>query len=185
MITKQASLGGRRLEENLFIVRYCIEETCRLGRELVVVSIDFEKAFDSVERVALVRALKYYRCDPRLIEVVMDIYMGDRTEIWRNGKVVGDTEVTSGIRQGCTGSPKHFVMVVNIVINSIVESKLGYRDEEFYIPVLFYADDGLLLARSCEEAEEMIRMIVKIAGKCGLCMNKGTSSVLLYNCQTR
>ena len=75
MITKQAT-GGRRLEENLFIVRYCIEETYRLSRELVVVLIDFEKAFDSVERVALVRALKYYRCDPRLIEVVMDIYMG-------------------------------------------------------------------------------------------------------------
>ena len=117
--------GGRRLEENLFIVRYCIEETYRLGRELVVVSIDFEKAFDRVERVALVRALKYYRCDPRLSEVVMDIYMGDTTEIWRNSKVVGDTEVTSGIRQGCTGSPQLFVMVVNIVIKSIIESKLG------------------------------------------------------------
>ena len=38
-------------------------------------SIDFEKAFDSVEREALVRALKYYRCDPRLIEVVKDIYI--------------------------------------------------------------------------------------------------------------
>ena len=47
----------------------------RLGRELVVVSIDFEKAFDSVERVALVRALKYYTCYPRLIEVVMNIYI--------------------------------------------------------------------------------------------------------------
>ena len=30
--------GGRRLEENLFIVRYCIEETYRLGRKLVVVA---------------------------------------------------------------------------------------------------------------------------------------------------
>ena len=70
--------------------------------------------------------------------------------------MVGDTEVTSGIWQGCTGSLQLFVMVVNIVINSIIESKLGYRDEEFYIPVLFYADDGLLLAQSCEEAEEMI-----------------------------
>ena len=48
--------GGRRLEENLFIVRYCIEETYRIGREFVVVSlsIDFEKAF-KVERVALVK----------------------------------------------------------------------------------------------------------------------------------
>ena len=29
--------GGRRLEENLFIVRYCFDETFRLGRRLVVV----------------------------------------------------------------------------------------------------------------------------------------------------
>ena len=53
-----------QIKENLFIVRYCIEETYRLGRELAVVSIDFEKAFDTVERVALVRALKCYKCDP-------------------------------------------------------------------------------------------------------------------------
>ena len=33
--------GGRRLKENLFIVRYCIKETFRLGRKLVVVSIDY------------------------------------------------------------------------------------------------------------------------------------------------
>ena len=53
-------------------------------------------------------------------------------------------------------SPQIFVMVVNIVINKIIASKLSYRDKEFYIPVLFYADDGFLLGRSCEKAEEMI-----------------------------
>ena len=37
-------------------------------------------------------------------------------------------------------------MVVNIVINSIVGSELGYKDDDFDVPVLFYADDGLLLA---------------------------------------
>ena len=73
---------------------------------------------------------------------------------------MGDTEVTGGIRQGCTGSPQLFVMVVNIIINSIVESRMGYRDDDFYVPVLFYADDGLLLARSCGEAEDMIEMVI-------------------------
>ena len=51
------------------------------------------------------------------------------TEIWRGGQRMGDTEVTGGIRQGCMGSPQLFVMVVNMVINSIVESGLGYRDD--------------------------------------------------------
>ena len=57
---------------------------------------------------------------------------------------MGDTEVTSGIRQGCTRSPQLFVMVVNIVINSIVGSGLRYKDDDFYVKVLLYADDGHL-----------------------------------------
>ena len=92
--------------------------------------------------------------------------------------MVGNTEVTSGIRQGCIGSFQFYVIVLNIVINSIIESKLGYRDDEFYIPLLFYADDILLLARFYEEEEEMIRMVVEVVGECGVCINKGHISVL-------
>ena len=66
--------------------------------------------------------------------------MGDRTEVWRNGILVGDKEVTGLIRQGCTGSPQLFVMIVNIIINSIVESRMGYRVDDVHVPVLFYAD---------------------------------------------
>ena len=47
-----------------------------------MVAIDFEKAFDSVDRVALIRALMYYKCDPRFIDVVLDLHVGDRTEVW-------------------------------------------------------------------------------------------------------
>ena len=62
-----------------------------------------------------------------------------------------------------------------------MESGLGYRGE-FYVPVLFYADDWLLLAGSSGEAEEMIRVVAEALGGCGLKINKGKSSVLMYNC---
>ena len=52
--------------------------------------------------------------------------------------------------------------------------------EMMNVPV-FYADDGLLLARSCEEAEDMIKMVVEVAGECGLNINKGKSNILLFN----
>ena len=35
-----------------------------------------------------------------------------------------------------------FVMVVNIS-----NSRIGYRDDDFYVPMLLYADDGLVLCR--------------------------------------
>ena len=58
---------------------------------------------------------------------------------------------------------------------------MGYRDEDFYVPVLFYADVRLLLARSSGEAEDMIPMVIEVAGECGLNINKGKSNVLVFN----
>ena len=76
-------------------------------------------------------------------------------------------------------NPYWLVMVANI-INSIVESRMRYRDDDFFVPVLFNAD-GLLLARSCGEAEDMIQRVTEVAGECGLNINKGKSNVLLFN----
>ena len=40
---------------------------------------------------------------------------------------------------------------------------------------------GLLLARSRVEVEDMIGVVVRVAGRCGLNINKGKSNDLLYN----
>ena len=57
--------------------------------------------------------------------------------------------------------------IVNIIISSIVESRMGYRDDDFYVPVLFYDDDGLLLTRSCGEAEDMSQMVIEVEESVG------------------
>ena len=53
----------------------------RLDRRLVVVAIDFKKDFDSEDRMELIRALMYCKCDSRLINVVLNLYVGGRTEM--------------------------------------------------------------------------------------------------------
>ena len=59
---------------------------------------------------------------------------------------MGKTVVGSGFRQRCTGSPQLFLMVVGIFIEKLLRSGMGYKGGGVRIPVLFYADDGLLLA---------------------------------------
>ena len=53
----------------------------------------------------------------------------------------------------------------------------------FSFTVMFYADDSLLLVRSHGEAEDMIRLVVEVSGKCVLNINKVKSNVLVYNCR--
>ena len=40
---------GKRIEENIFILNYCIDKSFQDKKPLIVISIDFEKAFDSID----------------------------------------------------------------------------------------------------------------------------------------
>ena len=172
---------GRRMEENLFVLSVCVEQCFVRKEKLIVVAIDFSKAFDSVERKALIEAMMYYKCDPRVIEVIASMYVNDRTEVYREGELMGEVEVRNGIRQGCTGSPRLFVMVVSRIIERMISSGMGYEVWGMRVPVLFYADDGLLMARSREEAERMVNIMEECASMYGLSVNREKSACMVFN----
>ena len=94
---------------------------------------------------------------------------------------IGRMEVSNGIRQGCTGSPQLFVMIVNMIIQEIITSTLGYRDEKFYIPALFFADDGLLLTNSVKQAKHLLEVMKGATMRCGLEMNTLKSQCIMFN----
>ena len=48
------------------------------------------------------------------------------------------------------------------------------------VPVLFYADDGLLMARTEREAEQMVELLEDSAGRCGMRINKEKSKCLIF-----
>ena len=171
---------GRRLEDNLFILKYCVESAYKNKEILCVVVIDFAKAFDSVDRGKMIETLMEYECDPEMIASIAQLYTGDKTEIWLDERRMGETEVTTGIRQGCTGSPQLFIMVVNKLIEKIVETKLGFKTD-LYIPTLFFADDGLLITTSLGAMEVLIDLMIHVARKSGLEINLEKCKCMIFN----
>lgn len=90
-------------------------------------------------------------------------------------------KISSGIRQGCTGSTTLFKLVTFIIIREIKNFNHGFRNRKYFIPALFFADDGLLMAETKIEAEKMISKLNSIASECGLEVNKIKSHVLVFN----
>jgi hypothetical protein len=172
---------GRRLEDNLFMLNYCVEDSVRRKKEIYMAAIDYSKAFDSIDRKALIATMKKYECDRMCIEVVSRLYMGDTTEVFVGNSKMGEIEVTNGIRQGCTGSPLLFVMVVNTIIEKICDARIGFKNEKFYIPALFYADDGLLIANGKRELERMIQLLQRVSSEVGLEINQTKCQVIIMN----
>ena len=58
---------------------------------------------------------------------------------------------------------------------------MGYRGDGVRIPILFYADYGLLLARGVEEAEGIMELLEVRAAGCGLNINRGKSCCMIFN----
>ena len=114
--TQAGFTSESRLEDNLFILQYCVEECFKKKKPLIVVSIDFKKAFDSVKREKIIEVMEDYKVHPHLIEGVANIHVGDKTTIDLGGGLQQDVDVTSGIRQGCTGSATIFKMLTNKIM---------------------------------------------------------------------
>ena len=172
---------GRRIEDNIFMLRYVIESCRREKKELIAVFVDFAKAFDSIRRGSLIECMKRCKCDPKMIDVFARVYENDSTEFSVNGERMGRMDVWNGIRQGCTCSPQLFIMAVNEIIISLQRSGLGFRNDCVYVPALFFADDGVIFGNSVREVERMIDVLVSKTAEIGMKVNKNKCNVLVFN----
>ena len=173
--------SGRRTEDNIFMLNYVIESCRREKKELIAVFVDFAKAFDSIRRGSLVECMMKCKCDPRMIDVFAGVYEEDSTEFSINGENMGIMKVKNGIRQGCTCSPQLFIMAANEISSGLQRSGLGFRNEQVYVPALFFADDGVIFGNSVSEVEKMVDVFVEKAAGIGMSVNKGKCYVLRFN----
>ena len=172
---------GGRIEDNLLILQYCVEDSFKRKKPLIVVSVDYSKAFDSIDRAKMIEVLMKYKVHPKMIDSVAAIYTGDKTSICLNSKTRAEIQITSGIRQGCTGSTSFFKLLTYIIAKEIESTNAGFKNHKFHLPVLFFADDSLLLANSIEEAQENLKTLIAISNECGLDINKKKSNIIIYN----
>ena len=122
-----------------------------------------------------------YKVHPKLIDSVAAIYTGDKTAICLNSKTKVEIQITSGIRQGCTGSTSFFKLLTYIIAKEIESNKVGFRNHKFAWPILFFADDSLLLTNSIEEGTENLKTLIAVSKECGLEINKRKSNIIIFN----
>ena len=172
---------GGRIEDNIFILQYCVEESFKAKKELIVASIDFKKAFDSIKRDAIIEVLKEYKVHYKIIDTIADIYVGDKTVLDLGDDLEQEMEVTSGIKQGCTGSTTLFKLITYQIIKGIQKGGKGFKNELINLGILFFADDALIIASSIEDITFNIKKVIEIGQKCGLDINKEKSNIIIYN----
>ena len=85
--------------------------------------MDFEKAFDSLDREAMWRILLHYGIPNKIINMLKVQYQGFTCQVLHGGTMTELIEVKAGVRQGCLLSPLLFLVVLDWVSMNAYEGK--------------------------------------------------------------
>jgi len=81
--------------------------------------IDFEKAFDIVDRNVIWQLMGHYGVPPKFIRLIQELCEASSCQVIHKGKLSEPFEMNAGVRQGFLLSPVIFIMVVDWIMREV------------------------------------------------------------------
>ena len=117
---------------------YIIAESRRcLGKDTFACFVDFSKAFDSVNRMALWHKIEHrFGISGPFLNLIKSLYENVESAVKVNNNLTDWFEIQDGVKQGCILSPSLFSMFINDLIEDINTAGLGLNCKEITISSL-------------------------------------------------
>jgi ribonuclease HI len=178
---------GRSTHQNIILIQEIINDAKSKNKELHILYIDINKAYDSVQHNSLYKILKKMEFPEKEIEELKTLYQNAKIQIKLNSSYSEPFKLQSGIKQGCPLSCILFILYINPLIETIRKKFKGYNLNGIFLSILAFVDDLILIADSKFEMEKMFKelksLLKKLQFKLGI--NDKNKSVYTTNSLNR
>ncbi|VDP60649.1 unnamed protein product [Schistosoma curassoni] len=160
-----------------------VEQSIEWNSSLYINFIDYEIAFDSVDRTTLWKLLRHYGVPQKIVTIIQNSYDGSHWKILHGRQLTTSFEIKTGVRQGCLLSPFLFLLVIDwIMKTSTYEGKHGIQwASRMQLDDLELADDLALLSQTQQQMQEKTISVAAASAAVGLNIYKGKSRIPRYN----
>ena len=157
----------------------------------MIVSLDFERAFDSVEKETITSVLSKFNFGHNFINMVKALIFNSESCVQNGGWISGFFKTERGIKQGCCASPLLFILVAEVMAlkikNNINIKGLQYStptNKNNSIKILQYADDTSLTLKSSDDFINALSDLQKFSHLSGLKLNTKKSIGMWIGCNS-
>lgn len=174
----------RQTQDNVRRALHLINQMRNSDRESIAISLDAEKAFDSVRWKYLYLVLKRFGFNDQVIGCLNSLYCSPTARIKINGSLSNTILLERGCRQGCPLSPTLFALFIEPLAQAIREDKdiTGVRIGNTQYKICLYADDILMtLSNPKVSLPKLLHLLEKFGSYSGYKLNLHKTQTLTYN----
>jgi hypothetical protein len=182
-ITHTRFVRDRQILDNVFLAYEAMEWATENKQDLVILLLDFEKAYDRVNWTFLQSAMKKQGFSGTWIKWTTTLYEGAHTSVLVNGQPGEEFEMERGIRQGCPLAPYLYLFVADVLghmINDAIHGVEGLTipDGTILQEALFADDTNLYLKGSALNLECASRVLERFCTASGAKINWDKSATI-------
>ena len=172
--------------DHLYTLTSLIRNKKAKGESLYVCFVDFQKAFDLIDRDCLLYKLAQVGLNSKMYLAIRNIYLTTYNCVRINGQCTEWFESSCGVRQGDVISPTLF----NIFINDLVleVKSLGYGiqiSDTCKLSCLLYADDLALISENEKDLQAMLDVLSSWCNRWRVNVNVDKTKIVQFGKQSQ
>ncbi|GBP48071.1 LINE-1 retrotransposable element ORF2 protein [Eumeta japonica] len=156
--------------DHIHVVRQILEKYNEYQLTYYIEFIDYSKAFDSLRYGKIWEALLQQGIEQKYIRLIKNIYSCSTARIQLEKKSA-PIRIERGVRQRDPLSPKLFSAVLESIFRRLNWEYLGLNVDGVLLSHLRFADDIVLLGKTSEDLNKMIKELATECEKVGLTLN--------------
>lgn len=139
----------------------------------IILSIDFEKAFDTINWRFINSALKAFNFGDNFCGAIKTLYNNISSCVINNGQISDWFHPRRGVRQGCPISPYLFIITIELLAIHIRENKniQGIEINKKILKICQLADDTTCFAENLNSVKVILSVFKQFENCAGLKMN--------------
>jgi len=173
----------RSCTDHIATLRIILEQSLEWNSPVYTTFVDFDKAFDSVDRDVLWKLLRHYGIPEKYVTLIQKTYDSYSSRVIHNGVLSELIEMLTVVRQGCLLSPFLFLLVIDWVMRQTTEK---HRDGIRWalmtrLEDLDFADDVALLSHNHQDMQSKLTRMGMISAKASLRISKSKTKGMRIN----